>query len=106
MQTDSRLFDDLARVASGAVGVLAGVRTEVEQIVRAQMERVLAKLDLVSREEFEVVRAMAAKAREENALLAARLSALEQQAAPETAIDETTADHTLADELSADEPNG
>jgi BMFP domain-containing protein YqiC len=101
MQTDSRLFDDLARVASGAVGVLAGVRTEVEQIVRAQMERVLAKLDLVSREEFEVVRAMAAKAREESALLAARLSALEERAVPET-----TADDTLTDETSADEPIG
>ncbi len=88
MQTDNRLFDDLAKVASGAVGVLAGVRTEVEQIVKAQMERVLSHLDLVPREEFEVVRAMAQKAREENELLAQRLSALESRLSADEATPE------------------
>ena len=77
MQGQNRFFDDVARVASGAVGALSGVRGEVEARLRDQLERVLAGMDLVSREEFEAVKAMAAKAREEQELLRRRLEAIE-----------------------------
>ncbi len=77
MQTDNRMLDDLAKVASSAVGVLAGVREEVEARLRQQFERVLDGMELVSRDEFEAVKAMAAEARAENERLAKRLAALE-----------------------------
>jgi BMFP domain-containing protein YqiC len=77
MQTQSRLLDDLARVASGALGVAAGMRGEVDARLREQFERVLARFDLVTREEFDAVKAMAVKAREEQEDMAARLAALE-----------------------------
>jgi len=76
MQFDHRLIDDLARVAGGALGTLAGVREDIEARLRQQFERILAGMDLVPREEF-VVRAMAQAAREEQERLAARLAALE-----------------------------
>jgi BMFP domain-containing protein YqiC len=77
MQSQNRLFDDIARVAAGAMGALTGVRGEVEARIRDQLERLLAGMDLVSREEFEAVKAMAARAREEQELLQRRLDALE-----------------------------
>src|ERR1700676_3347453 len=77
MQSQNRFFDDMARVAAGAVGALAGVRGEIESRLREQLERVLAGMDLVSREEFEATKAMAAKAREEQELLRAQIAALE-----------------------------
>ncbi len=80
MQTQNRFLDDLARVASGALGVAAGMREEVEARLREQFERVLSRMNLVTREEFEVVRAMAVKAREEQEALAKRLAALESAA--------------------------
>ncbi|GAA0582432.1 accessory factor UbiK family protein [Caenispirillum bisanense] len=80
MQTQNRLFDDLARVAGGALGALTGVRDEIEGIIRYRLERVLAEMDLVTREEFEAVRAMAAEARAENEALAARIAELEEAA--------------------------
>jgi len=81
MQGQNRFFDDVARVASGAVGALSGVRGEIEARLRDQLERVLAGMDLVSREEFEAVKAMAAKAREEQELLRRQLEALEARLA-------------------------
>ena len=81
MQGQNRFFDDMARVASGAVGALSGVRGEIEARLRDQLERVLAGMDLVSREEFEAVKAMAAKAREEQELLQRRIEALEARLA-------------------------
>jgi BMFP domain-containing protein YqiC len=81
MQSQNRFFDDMARVASGAVGALAGVRGEIEARFRDQLERILTGMDLVSREEFEAVRAMAAKAREEQELLQRRIEALEARLA-------------------------
>ena len=77
MQTQKRLLDDLARVASGAIGVATEMRGEVEAQMRAQFERALSRFDLVTREEFDAVKAMAVKAREEQEDLAARLAALE-----------------------------
>jgi len=79
MQSQSRIFDDLARVAAGAMSTLSGVRTEVESRLREQLERVLAGMDLVSREEFEAVKAMAAKARAEQENLQKRLAELESR---------------------------
>ena len=76
---ENRILDDLAKVAAGAMGGVAGVRQEIEARLRQQFERVLANMDVVSREEFEVVKAMAAKARMEQESLAARLAALEER---------------------------
>ena len=81
MQTQNRFFDDLARVAAGAMGTLAGMRSEVETRIREQLERVLAGMDLVSRDEFEAVKAMAAKARSEQEDLHKRVAGLESQLA-------------------------
>jgi BMFP domain-containing protein YqiC len=81
MQSQSRFFDDLARVAAGAAGALSGVRTEIEARARDQLERVLAGMDLVSREEFEAARAMAAKARDEQERLLRRVEELEARLA-------------------------
>jgi BMFP domain-containing protein YqiC len=77
MQSQNRFFDDIARVASGAVGALSGVRGEIEARLRDQLERMLAGMDLVSREEFEAVKAMAAKAREENEELKKQIAELQ-----------------------------
>ena len=77
MQSQNRLLDDLARVATGALGTLSGVREEVEAQFRQRFERVLDQMDLVSREEFDAVKAMAAKARAEQEALEARVAALE-----------------------------
>jgi BMFP domain-containing protein YqiC len=87
MQTQNRFFDDIARVAAGALGTLSGVKTEVETRLREQLERVLAGMDLVSRDEFEAVKAMAAKARAEQEDLARRVAELESQLAASTARD-------------------
>lgn len=81
MQSQNPFFDDLARVASGAMGALSGLRAEMEAMMRQQFERLTAGMDLVSREEFEVVRAMAIKAREEQETLAARVAELEAKLA-------------------------
>ena len=77
MQTDNRLFDDIARAANGALGALSGVRAEVESQLRGIMERWLKSQNLVTREEFEVVKEMASRARTENEALAAKVAALE-----------------------------
>jgi BMFP domain-containing protein YqiC len=81
MQSQNRFFDDLARVANGAVGALSGVRSDIEARFRDQLERILAGMDLVSREEFEAVKAMAAKARAEQEELLQRIAALESRLA-------------------------
>jgi len=86
MQSQNRIFDDIARVAAGAMGALTGVRGEVESRLRDQLERLLGGMDLVSREEFEAVKAMAAKAREEQEILQRRLDALEGRSPPQPAL--------------------
>ena len=82
MAIDNRILDDLAKVASGALSGFSGVKQEVEGRLRQQFERILAGMDLVRREEFEAVRAMAAKARSEQEDLAARLAGLEARLKP------------------------
>lgn len=81
MQVDNRLLDDLARVASGALGAFSTLRDEAEAQMRQQFERILSRMDVVTREEFEAVKAIAVKAREEQEVLAARLAALEAKIA-------------------------
>ncbi len=81
MQTDSRLLDEMARMMTGALGTLVGVRDEVEAQIRQQLERVLSRLDVVTRDEFEAVREMAAEAREAQESLLARMAELERRLA-------------------------
>jgi BMFP domain-containing protein YqiC len=81
MQSENRFFDDLARMANGALGGLASLGSEVENRVKDQVERMLARMDVVRREEFEAVRAMAAKARSEQEALEVRLERLEAELA-------------------------
>jgi len=81
MQTQNPFLDDLAKVAAGAVSGLSGLKHEVETRLKEQFERIIGGMDLVTREEFEVVKAMAAKARAEQDNLAARLAALEAELA-------------------------
>lgn len=76
-QTTNKLFDDFARLMTDAAGAAQSARQEFETLARAQMERVIRDLDLVQREEFEAVREMAQKAREENDALKARITRLE-----------------------------
>ena len=77
MQTRNRLLDDLARIAGSAAGVAAGLKEEVEGRLRQQFERVLDRMELVERDEFDAVKAMAAEARAENERLANRIAKLE-----------------------------
>ena len=77
MQTENRLLDDLARVASGALGTLTGMRDELESRLRDQFERILARMNLVRREEFDAAQAMIAKARAAQEALEARVAVLE-----------------------------
>lgn len=76
-QTTSRIFDDFAKLMNDAAGVASGVRREAETVMRAQAERILRELDVVTREEFETVKELAVAAREENERLEARIAALE-----------------------------
>lgn len=78
MQTRNKIFDDISQLMTNAMGVAQGARDEAQNAMKSLMDRWLADRDLVTREEFEAVRAMAQKAREENAALGARIAALEQ----------------------------
>jgi BMFP domain-containing protein YqiC len=80
-----RILDDIARLVTDAAGVAQGVRREAETLARAQLDRLFATMDLVSREEFEAVRDMAALARDENDALRKRVEALEAQLASQAA---------------------
>ena len=77
MQTENRFFDDLARLADSAVGTASQIRTELETLMKQRLERMLADMDLVPREEFEAVKEMAAKARDEQVALQNRIAELE-----------------------------
>ncbi len=105
--TSSRFFDEVAKLMTNAAGAAQGVRNEIDTLVKTQVERVLGDLDVVQREEFETVRAMAERAREENDVLAARVAELEAKlagtkapakraAAKKTAARKTAAKKTAA----------
>lgn len=80
-QTTNRFFDELAKLMTDAAGAAQGMRREFETVMRSQGERILREMDVVRREEFEAVRAMAQRAREENDALAARVAQLEAELA-------------------------
>ncbi|WP_343081104.1 accessory factor UbiK family protein [Ostreiculturibacter nitratireducens] len=77
MQGQNKFFDDISRLMTNAMGVAQGAKTEAETAMKGWVDRWMADRDFVTREEFDAVRAMAVKAREENAALAARVAALE-----------------------------
>lgn len=79
MQTRNKFVDDLSQLMTNAMGVAQGARDEAETAMKGMIDRWLADRDFVTREEFDAVRAMAQKAREENEALAARLAALEEK---------------------------
>ena len=79
MQSQNKIFDDLSKVASSAAGALNSVKGEMEDSFKAWLERQLAGMDLVTREEFEVVKEMAAKAREENDALRVEIEKLKNK---------------------------
>ncbi len=81
MQTRDKIFDDISQLMTNAAGMAQGVKTEAETAMKSWMERWLADSDLVTREEFDAVREMATKAREENESLAARIAELETRLA-------------------------
>ncbi|HVX91878.1 MAG TPA: accessory factor UbiK family protein [Xanthobacteraceae bacterium] len=89
-QTTNRFFDELARLMNDAAGVAQGVRREFDTLFRTQAERILRELEVVSREEFEVVKEMARLAREENEALRARVDALEARLAATPAKPDST----------------
>jgi BMFP domain-containing protein YqiC len=80
-QTQNRLFDEMARLVNDAASVAQGVKREAESVFRTQMERIVADLDLVKREEFDVVREMASAARAENEVLKQKIAELEAKLA-------------------------
>ena len=80
-QTNNRFLDEFAKLMTDVAGAAQGMRREVETLMKAQGERILSTMDVVQREEFEAVKDMAVKAREENERLAARVAALETEIA-------------------------
>lgn len=102
MQTQNRIFDDVARVASSAFNTLGGLREEIELRVRERVERLAAEMDLVTREEFDAVSEMAANARREQEVLTAKVAELEAKFAalsekPEPSLKKRTAAKNKAD---------
>jgi len=77
MQTRNKILDDMSQLMTNAMGVAQGARDEAENAMKSMLDRWLADRDFVTREEFDAVRAMAQKAREENAALEERIAALE-----------------------------
>lgn len=85
MQSQKRIFDDIAKVAGGALGALGSLKQEIEGLVRQRVDKFMADHDLVSREEFEAVKAMASQARVEQEKCLARIAELEAKVSPESA---------------------
>ena len=104
MQTDNRFLDDLAKVASGALGSVSGVKHEVEVRIQQQLERLLARMNLVPREEFDAMKAVAQAAREAQIKLEARVATLEARLAAEDAIAAADPADVPAQESESDRP--
>jgi BMFP domain-containing protein YqiC len=96
MQSQKRIFDDIAKVAGGALGALGSLKQEIESLVKQRMDRFVSDHDLVSREEFEAVKAMASEARAEQERLLARVAELEAAAKPKAAKSATPKRSTKA----------
>ncbi len=79
MQKDNRFFEDIAKAASGAAGSLLGIKRELEEIVSAQLEKLLQKMNLSTKEELDTALAMLTKIREEQEKLKTRLEKLENR---------------------------
>jgi BMFP domain-containing protein YqiC len=79
MQTRNKMLDDISQLMTNAMGVAQGAKDEAENAMKGMMDRWLADRDFVTREEFDAVRGMAQKAREQNAELEARIAALEEK---------------------------
>jgi BMFP domain-containing protein YqiC len=88
MQSENRLFDDFVKIVNGAAGTIAGMGREAESSIKDRAKEWMGGLDFVSRDEFEAVKAMAAAAREEAAMLRTRLDAMESRTAPAAASPE------------------
>lgn len=84
MQSRNKIFDDLSQLMTNAMGVAQGAKTEAETAFKGFVDRWIADRDFVTREEFDAVRAMAQKAREENDALSARIAALEGKGKPKS----------------------
>ncbi|MDB4078317.1 accessory factor UbiK family protein [Amylibacter sp.] len=82
MQTNNKFFDDMSKVMTSAMGIAQGAKEEAETTMKSWIDRWLADRDFVTREEFDAIKAMAQKAREENIALSKRLGALEKKKAP------------------------
>lgn len=91
MQTDNPILDGLARFFTDAAGAANSVRNEIDTFLRQRLEKIVADMAFVPREEFEAVKAMAAKARTENELLAARLAELEKKVNGATEVEKPPA---------------
>lgn len=91
-QTSNRVLDEFAKLMTDAAGVAQGMRREVETAVRHQVERFLGDMDLVRREEFEVMRDMAVRAREDNEALRRRVADLEARVSEKAGADEGAGD--------------
>lgn len=91
MQSRNRIFDDMSQLMTNAMGVAQGAKDEAETAMKSMIDRWLADRDFVSRDEFDAVREMAAKAREENAALLARIEALEAKPKPKPKTKRTPA---------------
>ncbi len=105
MQTNNRFFDDLARVASGAASTLAGVRQELDAMVRQRFERFISDMDLVTRDEFEAVKATAANARGEQEALAKRVAALEEALTATASSNSATGIHIATEDSGQPSPD-
>ncbi len=85
MQSENRIFDDLAKMMNGVAGTMAGMGREAEGSMREKMREWVGGMDFVSRDEFEAVKAMAVAARDENEALKKRLDALDKGVKPKAA---------------------
>jgi len=92
--TSSRFFDEVAKLMNSAAGAAQGVRREIDTLVKAQVERVLNELNVVQREEFDAVKEMASRAREDNERLQARLAEIERRVAGTGAMPESRSQST------------
>jgi BMFP domain-containing protein YqiC len=99
MQSENRIFDDFAKFVNGAAGTLAGMAREGESAARERIRELVGGLDFVSRDEFEVVKAMAVAARDEADVLKARLEVLEARFAAANASAPATAEPLAGDSI-------